>query len=301
MPVRAWPIPPLFAVCAAALAAGALLAVLGGCWISTSTGAAAGPMTVLTLTRSFGRTMGEAGIPLHTETPPLGIEHAVERERARIAADLHDGPVQALTAALLQLETVEAVATQKPAAHGAGHDLDAVHRTLTATVEELRGLLTDLQPPEIDELGLESALRAHLQALQRRTQLEIAATMTLGTALSPALETTLYRIAQEALRNVVRHAGAHRVSVVLASGPGSVTLEIRDDGVGFDPRTVVQQGGRRPFGLTAMRERARQAGGELHCSSQPGGGTIVRASLPDPTGAAALPPAAEATSASLTR
>ena len=145
----------------------------------------------------------------------------------------------------------------------------------------LRRLMTELRPPALDEIGLEVALRDYMTDFDRRIEARCEFLGELGEGrLEPSVETTLYRVAQEALTNVDKHARASSVRVVLSSDSDSVRLRVEDDGVGFEPKrsSDLIEGGH--FGVVGMRERVERAGGTLTLQDAPGGGTVIEVLLP---------------------
>jgi signal transduction histidine kinase len=202
-----------------------------------------------------------------------------EEERTRIAAELHDGPIQRLTAVGYQLE--EASMTLSG---GDPDDVDELlstaQRHLYAEISELRGLMATLRPPVLDELGLGLALADHLDTFERRTGIMCFLDSDREARLEPEIETVLYRVAQEALMNVAKHSRAYHVWVYLRSDDDRADMQIRDDGIGFDPSGVNGLTGRGHFGLAGMRERVEMAGGRYRLLSSPGGGTAIRVRLP---------------------
>jgi signal transduction histidine kinase len=203
----------------------------------------------------------------------------VEEERTRIAAELHDGPIQRLTAVGYQLE--EASMTLSAAApEYVNQLLSNAQRQLYAEISELRGLMATLRPPVLDELGLGLALADHLDTFERRTGIMCFLDSDRETRLEPEIETVLYRVAQEALINVAKHSRAYHVWVYLRTDDDRADMQIRDDGIGFDPTAVNGLTGRGHFGLAGMRERVEMAGGRYRLLSSPGGGTAIRVRLP---------------------
>lgn len=198
---------------------------------------------------------------------------AQEEERRRIAADIHDDSIQVMTAAGMRLATLRRRADEEQA-----NAIATVEETVRHSIARLRHLMFELRPPALDRDGLAAALKLYV---------EPAGDVEHGPALSitdrfstqPPLEsrTVLYRIAQEALMNIRKHARATRVEINLAERDGGHAVTIRDNGAGFAPD-------RKPspthLGLTAMRERAQMAGGTLHVSSEEGVGTTVEAWIP---------------------
>jgi signal transduction histidine kinase len=134
-------------------------------------------------------------------------------------------------------------------------------------------LIYELRPPVLEEEGLASALQSRLEAVEGRAGLETTFEAEGETRLDPEVEGALYRIAQEALNNVLKHAQAHCVAVSLVRVPGRARLEVADDGTGFDPQAESRGGG---LGLRGMRERAAEIGAQIEVESAAGSGTRVR-------------------------
>jgi signal transduction histidine kinase len=211
---------------------------------------------------------------LHTAYQQLGqlnrrLESAKEEERRHIAHELHDELGQELTALKFQLLTRD-----RP---GAPEAVALVNGLL----DRVRRLSLDLRPPLLDEVGLGPALRAHLET--RAAQSGLA--MTLETheldRVAPETEMAAYRLVQEAVTNVLRHAGAKTVAVSVSRGAGAVEIGIRDDGRGFVPEdTLDRAAAEGHIGLVGMRERARALGGEFALVSRPGAGTTIMVRLP---------------------
>lgn len=217
------------------------------------------------------------------QTFAAALADAQERERKRVAEDLHDGPIQELTGLALMLD---ALRTQ---AAGARSPLDilAVQDDIArsadaarAVVGGIRRAIYDLHPMTLDELGFSAAVRV---VLERQLQQGVDADMSgLDAADTLPLEarTSAFRIVQEAIANVGRHAQATQVRVTGHDEGGAVVLEVSDDGIGFDPsrvQTTIREG---HLGFAAMRERAMLAGAVLEVDSRPGHGTRVRARFP---------------------
>src|SRR6266540_2731631 len=203
---------------------------------------------------------------------------ASEEERMQVAAELHDGPIQRLTALAYELEHAKQRLLRASQQEGAAR-LDQAQAALSAEVQGLRQLMVSLRPPALDEVGLEAALRDQLGAFARRSGVDCSLRVALDGRLDGELETVVYRITQEALHNVARHAQAGRLWLDLEEAGDQVRLEIRDDGVGFRPVTssVLVRDGR--FGLAGMRERVEMAGGSWQVDARPGAGVTLRASF----------------------
>jgi signal transduction histidine kinase len=201
---------------------------------------------------------------------------AVVEERQRLARELHDSVTQALYGTTLYAE-----AAARQLATGqvelVGDHLRELRDTAQEALREMRLLIFELRPLILESEGLVNALRARLEAVEERAGLEVELRVEGGALLTTAVEEGLYRIAQEALNNTLKHACARRVGVSLDRGATAVVLEIVDDGVGFDPSTAVAGGG---LGLDGMIERAAQMGGELVLDSAPGAGTRVQVKVP---------------------
>jgi two-component system sensor histidine kinase UhpB len=197
---------------------------------------------------------------------------AQEEERKRLARDLHDEVNQALTAILLRLQAVS-----QDAAPAVAGELAEVRQLVNQAMDELLRLARQLRPTALDDHGLYSAIEGQVRRFSSQTGIE-ADLRVHGepTQLDPDREIAVFRIAQEALANVARHAGASSVDVDVAPlGPKGVALTVRDDGRGFDG-----DGSRSGLGLNGMAERARLVGGELDIESRPGGGTAVSLRVP---------------------
>jgi two-component system, NarL family, sensor histidine kinase DevS len=199
---------------------------------------------------------------------------AAEAERRRWARELHDETLQAmgalkiLIARVARLDDPEAMRTAMR---------DATEQ-LTSDIAGLRSLIAELRPAALDELGLEPAIASLAQRTGAQSGLEVETDLELPPErdIGPDLATTVYRLVQEALTNVVKHADATRVTVVVRCAGGALELAVRDDGTGFDSSAAGDGG----FGLTGMRERAELAGGELRIGAGATGGTVVQARLP---------------------
>ena len=204
---------------------------------------------------------------------------AQEDERARIARDLHDQLGQHLTALRLALER------HREARHSGGRADDDLERAVTLAQQvdsQVDFLAWELRPAALDDLGLTAALPRFLAewSAYHGLQANFQATGSLPARLSPAAETTFYRVTQEALTNVVKHAHATRVDVVLEGGRDSVSLVIEDDGVGFEPAAADKSA--TGIGLIGMRERATLIDATLQIESSPGKGTTIYLRLPVP-------------------
>ncbi|WP_196449470.1 sensor histidine kinase [Planomonospora sp. ID82291] len=208
------------------------------------------------------------------EVARLSAERGALAERERLAGEIHDTLAQGFTSIIMLLQAAEA--QPDPARH-----LALAVRTARENLAEARALIAALAPAPLDGSTLDEALHRLTARLGEETGIEAAAVVRgRSRPLPPPVEVVLIRAAQEALANVRRHAGAGRVDVRAVYGPGTVTLEVRDDGIGLDPAAG---GG---YGLRGMRARAEQVGGTLTVTGAPGAGTVLAVTVP--TGAEAL-------------
>jgi two-component system, NarL family, sensor histidine kinase UhpB len=195
---------------------------------------------------------------------------AQEGERLRIAQELHDEVGQTLTAVLLQLGR-----SARHADPALGAELLETQETARASLEDVRRISRELRPEALDDLGLTSALVALTERFAQGGGLNVSHSLDRELPpLSEEAELVIYRVAQEALTNVARHAGTHRAELRLIAADGRLTLRVLDDGKGFDPQRA--EGG----GLRGMRERAVLVGAELSVMRRPRSGTEVRLSVP---------------------
>ncbi len=204
---------------------------------------------------------------------------AAEEERARIAANLHDGPIQRLTG-LGYATALARLHVERGETADSSRILEGLEGEIGVEVKALRQLMIELRPPVLDELGLPAALSDCAAEFERRSGVRCAVRSTARIRLPRPLETVLYWVAQEALTNVRKHACATRASVLLAVENGMAELQVSDDGVGFDVGRTQRHGGQEHFGLAGMRQRVEMAGGTWEVQSHLGRGTTVTATLP---------------------
>jgi PAS domain S-box-containing protein len=200
------------------------------------------------------------------------LVRATEDERSRLAGEVHDGSVQAMTAVGMRLETLKRRFADAGVEEMA--DFEQIQSEVSAAVASLRLLMFDLRPPALDEAGVGAALEEALTRLEVETSFDAT-----GFEEPPSeLRTILFRVGQEALANARKHADAVAVEVRLSSDLSGWRMEIADDGRGFEPSTVIEDP--MHMGLASMRERAEMGGGTLRIVSAPGEGTTVEVSLP---------------------
>ena len=205
---------------------------------------------------------------------------AQEEERKRLARELHDQTGQTLTGLAMGLRSMEALLQKSPSQ--AEQRLLELERMSASAVDDLRELIADLRPSQLDDLGLVPALREMAKHIAERSHMQVEFNVTGNRRrLRAQVETILYRLAQEALNNAARHSRAQRVVLNVNFVPQSVTLDIRDDGIGFVPDQIVNtQATRRAWGLLGMQERVMLVGGALQIESSPGKGTHLMAKIP---------------------
>jgi PAS domain S-box-containing protein len=203
------------------------------------------------------------------------LVQAEERQRRRIAQDLHDDHIQVLVAALLRLRTVR----EKISDESTFHQLDALEETVRAALQRLRHLSFELHPPVLDTDGLLPALQIYVDRTSSEADVEFELESELEEEPSSHVRTILYRIALEALTNVRKHANAMHVQVLIEDRNGEILLRIHDDGVGFSPEEA-DGPSTGHLGLASMRERLQLAGGGMTIRSAPGAGTTLEAWVP---------------------
>jgi two-component system sensor histidine kinase DegS len=227
---------------------------------------------------------GDASLVAGEDQPTLAtdiqmrIVEAQEGERSRLAQEIHDGPAQALSNAIFQVEYIERVVDQDPRV--ARTELRFLRELLRRELGDVRSYISQLRPPRLMELGLDGAISESAETFTTLTGVAVETDLAAPPdVLDEASQTVALRIVQEALQNVRKHASATRVRVTTRIDGEDWLVEVRDDGRGFDPDTVATRG-RRNFGLQFMRERAELIGARFGVRSRPDGGTIVTLGIP---------------------
>lgn len=205
------------------------------------------------------------------------VEHVIavqEAERRRLAAEMHDGISQRLLSLAFHLD---AAAEGLGGSQGfAGRQLERARELVDLTLDEARAAIFDLRPPVLDDLGLADGLASLARSIPS-VEISVAAD---ECPLPEHVEIALYRIAQEALQNVVKHSGATQAELELIGEPGGVCLRVTDHGAGFEPALLGADGQEPGYGLRSMTERAELVGGTLEVRSGPGRGTTVSVRVP---------------------
>lgn len=207
------------------------------------------------------------------------VVKAQEDERKRVARELHDQAGQALMAIQLGLGRIEKY-TLDPRVR---QEVDGLKSLTAATMEEIRNLALDLRPGILDELGLVPAIRQYAKDFTRRTGIQVELKLpAFGGRLPGELETTLFRVVQEGLTNIAKHAMASLARIKLEIDGQNVWLEVSDNGRGFDPAAALRNESKRSLGLLGMEERVALLGGRLSIRSAPGNGTTLCIEVPLP-------------------
>jgi signal transduction histidine kinase len=209
-----------------------------------------------------------------------------DEERRRIARELHDGLGQELTAAKIMLQEI----LQQEDPKGSGESIRDVSGMIDGMLQQIRNISYLLHPPLLDEIGLRSALGWFLDGLSKRggIQTSLETQPAEFPRLAPEVETALFRIIQEALTNVFRHARAQKVWVILAERKKEIAVTVRDDGVGVMEHTAQFRPGNTGVGIASMRQRAKELGGEMKIrNANPG--TVVELVIPIPSATSSTP------------
>jgi signal transduction histidine kinase len=209
---------------------------------------------------------------------PGGLNAMLEAQSKRIAQAIHDEAGQLLAAVFVRLDQA---AREAPVS--CGSSFQEIRQLLEMIESQLRELSHDLRPSILDDLGLIPALQYLTERAARRNGLEIPLASSIPGRLPPAVETALYRIVQESLTNVAKHAGASKVEIRLSQEGHPLSVSIRDNGVGFDVNQVMARKGSRGLGLAGIRERIESVGGTLSIHSWPGMGTELFINIPGGT------------------
>jgi two-component system sensor histidine kinase DegS len=234
--------------------------------------------TWLFVEREDATLVTEPSLPVVATELQMRILEAQEAERARLAQEVHDGPAQALSNAIFQVDFIDRIFESEP--RMAQTELRFLRELLRREQGDVRSFLTQLRPPVLAELGLYGAIVDTVSTQAALSGLHITPELGAPTdGLDEPTRTVVLRIVQEALQNVRKHAGATSVVVTTLLEDGQWVLEVRDDGRGFDTGAVAARG-RRNFGLQFMRERAELVGAQFEVRSRPEAGTVVRLAIP---------------------
>ena len=225
---------------------------------------------------THARTRADAVSPGRTENQDEAI---IDKERERIARDIHDGPAQQIATVLHRLEYIQRIFVRQP--QTAMRGIGRARQTLDEGLRDLRQCINTLIPTPLQHQSFAEALHSFIQDDER---LHVAIETSDLAFVPPELEILIYHLVQEALNNARKHAQARRVVVSLRVLSGLLFVEIRDDGKGFDSKKLLSRipdkTEQQSLGLRAMRDRVQEAGGTWEIHSSPGGGTTVRARFP---------------------
>jgi signal transduction histidine kinase len=206
------------------------------------------------------------------------VTRAQEEERRRIAVQIHDGPAQTMFAALRNLQTVQAVASEHR--EKVPELMEGVEKTILTAIEETRGVMLDLRPSGLDDLGLIPTLKGYARHFEQRTGIRTEVVRQGRDMRLPAMyESCFYRIAVEALTNVWKHSGAANARITVEILSRTATLEVSDNGSGYDPNAQSEER-ERSLGIPTLYERAELIGGKLEIRSVPKEGTTVSVTAP---------------------
>ena len=206
---------------------------------------------------------------------------SLEAERERLYRDVHDGPAQVLANAIFEVEYLERIAERAPTEvrQTLKTELANLKGQFRGSLDSVRAMIYDLRPPELTELGLAEAMRNYASEWELRCGIKVGSQLDLkDTGLRPTDELAVYRIMQEALQNVHKHAHASAVGIAWSRANDNWVLHVTDDGRGFDLVKAARH--KKSVGLLSMRERAELIGGSLQIQSTPGKGTAVTLLLP---------------------
>src|SRR2546422_6191598 len=209
------------------------------------------------------------------------VLESLEAERERLYRDVHDGPAQVLANAIFEVEYLERIAERAPSEvrQTLRTELANLKGQFRRSLDAVRGMIYDLRPPELTELGLAEAMRNYAAEWEARCGINVASRLdTTDTRLIPMQELAVYRVMQEALQNVHKHAQASTVGIAWSRSNDNWVLHVTDDGMGFDLVKAARH--KKSVGLLSMRERAELIGGSLQIQSTPGKGTAVTLLLP---------------------
>lgn len=219
------------------------------------------------------------------EKKQIGVRviKAQEDERRRVAREIHDGPAQTMANVVLRAEICLKMMAVDPSK--VGPELEELKRSVKESLQEIRRIIFDLRPMLLDDLGLGPALRRYLEDFRDKTKIQCDLVITgKEERLDPVLEVAVFRLVQEALNNVKKHAAAHKVEVRIGYSPSYITVVVQDDGKGFDVSSLRLNtgtpGSTSGFGLVGMKERVKLLSGTFEIQSAPGEGTRIQAQIP---------------------
>jgi two-component system sensor histidine kinase DegS len=234
--------------------------------------------TWLFLERGDATLQGDTSAPDLPDDLRMRLVEAREAERVRLAQEVHDGPAQALVNAIFQADYIERVLDTDPGT--VRTEVRFLRERLRRQLDDVRAFITQLRPPLLAELGLDGSIEDGVATIRALTGATIVTDLAApASQLSDEGQVVVLRVMQEALQNVRRHAEAHAIRVSTRLEGDDWTLEVSDDGRGFDIDTVSARG-RRSFGLQFMRDRAELIGAHFEVRSRPSEGTVVRLAIP---------------------
>lgn len=207
------------------------------------------------------------------------IIKAQEEERKRLSREIHDGPAQSLANVVLRMEFCEKLMDADPGK--VRDELKELKKTVISNLQDVRKIIFDLRPMALDDLGLIPALKRYIEDFQKKNSIPILTSFRgRESRFEPALEIALFRLIQEALNNVVKHAGATEAGVTVEINDNMVKAVVEDDGVGFILAKTLNNNMRTRLGLIGMRERIDLLSGNMNIETKPGQGTKIMFAIP---------------------
>lgn len=235
-------------------------------------------MAMKVLQGNLGALSAQAGEASVKQQMGAYIIQAQEEERLRVSRELHDGPAQNMANIVMRLELIERLWERDQ--QRARREISDLKKVVKHNLGDIRRIIFDLRPMALDDLGLAPAIRRYLAEYGERFGMDIEFVFYGDERrLDPALEVAIFRVIQEAITNVRKHARATRTRVELRMGGAEVGVVVHDDGKGFDRETLLSRAGR-SFGMIGMKERVHLFGGEFHVESAPGQGTRISLQVP---------------------
>jgi len=235
--------------------------------------AASGALFLLVLARMYGLISNLRTAETERQRLVAQIMRRAEAERSRIADEIHDVPIQRLAALSLRLAAMSR-RINKGSREQANSLLEELETALSTEIDGLRRLMVGLRPPSLDQAGLRMAVEDQIEEFYSDSGAPCSVDIELLHQLSSELETTIFRVIQEALRNAAQHSGCSQASVAVCDVGGVIEMNVHDDGSGFSPERLGTHHG---FGLASMREHVRISKGQFDVVSSPGHGTTVKA------------------------
>lgn len=233
------------------------------------------------LKKDLSNSMGEDQVRILDISQRLDILKAQEAERARIGREIHDGPAQHMANTLMMVDFCKNVINKDMKA--GMEELEALKQNVKVALKEVRRILFDLKPIELEELGLNQAIEELIENITVDTQLQVVKNFNeIKEEIEPMIQVVIYRMIQEIFNNIRKHSKATRVSIQIDSAVDTLVIIVSDNGIGFDVKKVLYQMDteRRSYGLVGIQERVRQVGGSIEIRSDSDEGTVYYIKIP---------------------